>query len=223
MCVSEPPLVLEYENLEGKPIDRSKFNLYDRTGSVAEYVVWPALLLHLHGPILSKGTIQAVQSFSPRQKTTVIPPIDGNKIRVINKHDKGSLSHREQEHRVQSSRLPEKQHKSLNLDRISKSSGNAREPKRQGVIYYNEKAQMILNDKMPPLPQGRNKFSYNYANIREITVNQTPRSRVSNFDDHVLIGRNKTSMAIQHAPKPDFNRVIYGGAQNIIVANQTAV
>lgn len=224
MCVSDPPLVLEYENLEGKPIDRSIFNLYDRTGSVAEYVVWPALLLHKNGPILAKGTIQAVQSFTPRQTTTMMPSIGENKIRVINKPERGSMSHRYQDQRAHSSRIPEKQHTSIKLDRTSKSSGNARVPQRQGVIYYNERAQMILSDRMPQVPPERSPYSYNYANTREITVNQTPRSRISNFDGHVLIGRNKTSMAVPHAQKPDFNRAMYhGGTQKIIVANQTSV
>jgi hypothetical protein len=49
---------MEYDNLEGKPVDQSKFNLYDRNGTITEFVVWPALLLHKNDPILAKGVSQ---------------------------------------------------------------------------------------------------------------------------------------------------------------------
>ncbi|XP_063414156.1 uncharacterized protein LOC134696357 [Mytilus trossulus] len=226
MCVNEPPLVLEYENIEGNPIDRSKFNLYDRNGSVAEYVVWPALLLHKHGPILAKGAVQPLQLYnSPTvYKPTPTPPAHESRIRVMSKTLRGPTpnSHRDQDSRGYSSRISDKHYSSMRLDRLSKSSGNAREPQRQGIIYYNEKANMILNDRVSPHFHGQQPSSYNFANAKEITVHQTPRSRVSNFDDRILIGRNKTSMVVQHAAKQDFAKAVYG-PQKIFVANQTAV
>ncbi|CAC5390525.1 unnamed protein product [Mytilus coruscus] len=226
MCVNEPPLVLEYENIEGNPIDRSKFNLYDRNGSVAEYLVWPALLLHKHGPILAKGAVQPIQLYttSPSYKPTPTPPAHESRIRVMSKTVRGPTPnpHRDHESRVYSSRIPDKHYSSMRLDRLSKSSGNAREPQRQGIIYYNEKANMILNDRVSPHFHGQQPLSYNFANAKEITVHQSPRPRVTNFDDRILIGRNKTSMAVQHAAKPDFSKAMYG-PQKIFVANQTAV
>ncbi|CAG2238399.1 unnamed protein product [Mytilus edulis] len=202
MCVNEPPLVLEYENIEGNPIDRSKFNLYDRNGSVAEYVVWPALLLHKHGPILAKGAVQPLQLYNSPSvyKPTPTPPAHESRIRVMSKTLRGPTpnSHRDHDSRGYSSRIPDKHYSSMRLDRLSKSSGNAREPQRQGIIYYNEKANMILNDRVSPHFHGQQPSSYNLANAKEITVHQTPRSRVSNFDDRLLIGRNKTSMFLNN-------------------------
>lgn len=58
MYISDPQLVIEYENVEGKVMDTNKFNKYDRTGTIIEFVVWPVLLLHKNGPVLAKGTVQ---------------------------------------------------------------------------------------------------------------------------------------------------------------------
>lgn len=58
MYISDPQLVIEYENVEGKVMDTNKFNKYDRTGTIIEFVVWPVLLLHKDGPVLAKGTVQ---------------------------------------------------------------------------------------------------------------------------------------------------------------------
>lgn len=58
MYISDPQLVIEYENVEGKVMDTNKFNKYDRTGTIIEFVVWPVLLLYQNGPVLAKGTVQ---------------------------------------------------------------------------------------------------------------------------------------------------------------------
>lgn len=58
MYISDPQLVIECENLEGKVMDTNKFHKYDRTGTIIEFVVWPVLLLHQNGPVLAKGTVQ---------------------------------------------------------------------------------------------------------------------------------------------------------------------
>ncbi|VDI45840.1 Hypothetical predicted protein [Mytilus galloprovincialis] len=58
MVCSDPPMVIEYENIENKTMDSNKFNKYNRTGTIVEYVVWPVLLLHIDGPVLAKGSVQ---------------------------------------------------------------------------------------------------------------------------------------------------------------------
>ncbi|VDI31353.1 Hypothetical predicted protein [Mytilus galloprovincialis] len=58
MVCSDPPMAIEYENIENKSMDSSKFNKYNRTGTIVEYVVWPVLLLHIDGPVLAKGSVQ---------------------------------------------------------------------------------------------------------------------------------------------------------------------
>lgn len=60
MCITNPQMVIEYKNFENYPVDSNKFNQYNRNGSIVEYVVWPALLLHENGPVLSKGTAQVL-------------------------------------------------------------------------------------------------------------------------------------------------------------------
>lgn len=71
MCITEPPMVIEYRNFENTPMDTNIFNQYNRTGSVVEYVVWPALLLHENGPVLSKGTAQVHSDPSKQKKSKI--------------------------------------------------------------------------------------------------------------------------------------------------------
>jgi hypothetical protein len=95
---------------------------------------------------------------------------------------------------IRSSRFPDKKHySSLRADRTGKSSGNVKEPQKQGIIYYSEKVNLLQQDRLSPGYHTQYPFSYNLSNTREINVQQTPRSRVSNFDERVLIGRNRTS------------------------------
>ncbi|XP_052077724.1 uncharacterized protein LOC127715641 isoform X5 [Mytilus californianus] len=58
MVIKEPSMVLIYDQLEGKPIDKNLFSPYTKNGSVIDFVVWPALILHKTGPILQKGSVQ---------------------------------------------------------------------------------------------------------------------------------------------------------------------
>lgn len=58
MVIKEPSMVLVYDQLEGKPIDKNLFSPYTKNGSVIDFVVWPALILHNNGPILQKGSVQ---------------------------------------------------------------------------------------------------------------------------------------------------------------------
>ena len=228
MCIQDPPLAMEYENLEGKPVDRSKFNLYDRNGTITEFVVWPTLLLHKNGPILAKGVVQPVETYkhlpgyNPPQINHIVPEKTVRvRSTIIRSPSPVKVPHNTG---IQSSRFPDKQYSSsLRVDRRSKSSGNVREPQKQGIIYYNEKATLLQQDRLSPGYQTQYPLSYNLSNTKGINVQQTPSSRVSNFDEHVLIGRNRTSALVTHdSQKPDFSKAVYG-TQRIIVSNQTEV
>ena len=81
---------------------------------------------------------------------------------------------------------------------------------------------MLQQDRLSPGYHTQYPFSYNLSNTREINVQQTPRSRVSNFDERILIGRNRTSVVTHNSQIPDFSKAVYG-TQRIIVANQTAL
>jgi hypothetical protein len=48
--------------MEGQPIDHNLFSFYTKKGSVVEFVIWPALILHKNGPILSKGVVQGKEN-----------------------------------------------------------------------------------------------------------------------------------------------------------------
>ena len=226
MCIQDPPLVMEYENLERKPVDQSKFNLYDRNGTITEFVVWPALLLHKTGPILAKGVVEPVETYkhppgyNPPQINPIVPE---NRVRVRSTIVRGSRLVTVQDNtRIQPSKFQDRQHSSslrVDTSRTSKSSGNVREP--QGIIYYNEKATLLQQDRLSPAYQTQYPFSYHLSNIGEINAQQTPRPRVSNCDECVLIGRNRPSSVVTHnSQKPDFSKAVYE-SQRIVVVNQT--
>ncbi|XP_052077709.1 uncharacterized protein LOC127715638 isoform X2 [Mytilus californianus] len=54
ILLSNPPMEIEYDNVGDQLMDSNKFNKYNRPG----ITVWPALLLHKDGPVLTKGTVQ---------------------------------------------------------------------------------------------------------------------------------------------------------------------
>lgn len=85
MYISDPQLVIEYENVEGKVMDTNKFNKYDRTGTIIEFVVWPVLLLHKNGPVLAKGTVQTNRD-PDKKKLCRINDGKDEKRRVISPH-----------------------------------------------------------------------------------------------------------------------------------------
>ncbi|XP_060083098.1 uncharacterized protein LOC132562373 [Ylistrum balloti] len=61
MVVQDPPVELYWPQSEkGSTIDRDKFNLYTKSGTRLNHVVWPALQLYNHGPLLKKGVVQAL-------------------------------------------------------------------------------------------------------------------------------------------------------------------
>ena len=74
MSASDPPVVLYCptreacdsktgsQQIQKKPdkllLDKERFKQYTQSGKYVEFVVWPAMYLHVGGPILSKGVAQ---------------------------------------------------------------------------------------------------------------------------------------------------------------------
>lgn len=52
-AISDPPLDYDFtvENIDD-------FRGYTKSGDKIDYVVWPAMYLHKHGPLLYKGVVQ---------------------------------------------------------------------------------------------------------------------------------------------------------------------
>lgn len=61
MCVQDPPVVIDFNDSEGKPFNTAHYKAYTKSGSVIEYVVWPALFLHQGGSLLCKGVAQGTK------------------------------------------------------------------------------------------------------------------------------------------------------------------
>ncbi|XP_076070236.1 uncharacterized protein LOC143041946 [Mytilus galloprovincialis] len=62
MVIKEPPMALVFNEMEGTAIDKNMFSVYTKSGHFIDFVVWPALLLHKDGPILTKGTVQGKEN-----------------------------------------------------------------------------------------------------------------------------------------------------------------
>lgn len=57
MKIQDPPMKLLWQN-SGEPYDKNNFTFYTKTGDAVLYTVWPAVLLHEDGPLMSKGIVQ---------------------------------------------------------------------------------------------------------------------------------------------------------------------
>ena len=60
MVVQGPPLRIHDAQTQ-ETIATEKYKTFTVCGTKLDYVVWPALLLHEDGPVLSKGVAQAVR------------------------------------------------------------------------------------------------------------------------------------------------------------------
>ncbi|WAQ98290.1 hypothetical protein MAR_022663 [Mya arenaria] len=57
MVVQSPPMCFKTA-LRGDKFDSNSFKQYTCTGSIVDFVVWPALMLHQCGPVVGKGVAQ---------------------------------------------------------------------------------------------------------------------------------------------------------------------
>ncbi|XP_033744190.1 uncharacterized protein LOC117330080 [Pecten maximus] len=61
MVTNQPRMVFLWpDKKKTSKIDTSMFDLYTRSGDILDFVVWPAMLSCMDGPLLRKGTVQPV-------------------------------------------------------------------------------------------------------------------------------------------------------------------
>lgn len=61
MVVQNPPMSLNTDAAEGKQLNSDMYRTYTKNGKYVDFLVWPALLLHEHGPTVCKGIAQGKQ------------------------------------------------------------------------------------------------------------------------------------------------------------------
>lgn len=76
MVVQDPPVVLAPVIRPCDPFDTNHYKAYTKTGANVDYVVWPALLLHKNGPVLTKGV---AQGDGETKRSKFSPPKDRNR------------------------------------------------------------------------------------------------------------------------------------------------
>ncbi|XP_071126082.1 uncharacterized protein [Mytilus edulis] len=59
IALQDPMMHLEEDITPGSAFDKNIFKEFVQSGNCVNYVVWPALFLHRHGPLLYKGVVQA--------------------------------------------------------------------------------------------------------------------------------------------------------------------
>ena len=70
MCIQDPPMVLCFTGQKGKKFDAKLFRHYTETGKYTDFVVWPALLLHEGGSLLSRGVAQGRERKKKKKKVS---------------------------------------------------------------------------------------------------------------------------------------------------------
>ena len=60
MVVASPPLCFHTEPRPNDPLNTDVYKAYTCSGKHVKYVVWPALLLHEGGPVITKGVAQGM-------------------------------------------------------------------------------------------------------------------------------------------------------------------
>jgi hypothetical protein len=58
MKIQNPQMETQWQSEEEK-CDKDKFTFYTKRGDIVSQTVWPAVLLHKNGPLMSKGILQA--------------------------------------------------------------------------------------------------------------------------------------------------------------------
>ena len=62
MCVQTPPMALVEAPRHGDAFDSSFYQEYTDKGPYIDYIAWPVVLLHEHGPMISKGIAQGTET-----------------------------------------------------------------------------------------------------------------------------------------------------------------
>lgn len=71
-------MVLVSKTQRKDPFDTELFRFYTRSGDLYDFVVWPALLLHENGPIVTKGIAQPLDPNSRGHNSYSAPKSRGN-------------------------------------------------------------------------------------------------------------------------------------------------
>lgn len=59
MTMQQPPMVFYFGgHKKNTQLERDYFQFYTKSGSLLDFVVWPALKLHENGPLLRKGVAE---------------------------------------------------------------------------------------------------------------------------------------------------------------------
>ena len=58
MCVQTPPMAVAKPAKSGSTFGSAMYKQYTVKGPCVDYIVWPAILLHENGPVISKGVAQ---------------------------------------------------------------------------------------------------------------------------------------------------------------------
>lgn len=61
MCIQEPPMHLEWVRF-GDTLDTEKFKPYTDSGNKVVGTIWPVVLLHENGPVMSRGIADVMTS-----------------------------------------------------------------------------------------------------------------------------------------------------------------
>ena len=61
MCIQEPPMHLEWVRF-GDILDSDKFKPYTDAGTKIVGTIWPAVLLHENGSVMSRGVVDVMRS-----------------------------------------------------------------------------------------------------------------------------------------------------------------
>ncbi|KAL3878222.1 hypothetical protein ACJMK2_030589 [Sinanodonta woodiana] len=75
MSIQDPPVVLVQDPIKGDRFDTHIYRHYVNSGDTVDYVVWPALLLHKDGPVLTKGVSQP---FPTSRSRSAFSPVENN-------------------------------------------------------------------------------------------------------------------------------------------------
>ncbi|KAL3878221.1 hypothetical protein ACJMK2_030588 [Sinanodonta woodiana] len=75
MSIQDPPVVLVQDPIKGDRFDTNIYKYYVNSGDTVDYVVWPALLLHKDGPVLTKGV---AQPFPRSRSKSAFSPVENN-------------------------------------------------------------------------------------------------------------------------------------------------
>lgn len=59
MAIQDPTMHLEGDLQPGSTFDKNIYKEFVQSGDKVKYVVWPAMFLHINGPLLYKGVVQA--------------------------------------------------------------------------------------------------------------------------------------------------------------------